>query len=438
MFIFRSYAEAGGLISYGVDPRAAHADVTETMMVNGLGVAPVNQLVMWHDYVDPSERSAGDPNQDVVYGVSYMDLGKEPVIVQVPEIGDRYWVIEVEDARADEFSELGKQFGTKPGFYMIAGPNWNGATPDGIAGVLRSSTNGAISFPRIFMADSPEDRAAIQPLINQIMFYPLSQFDGKMKTKDWSKIPAVKKELKPAKYSNTQPPWVDPGTFFEQQLPQIMKEVPPLPGEEQLYAWIKSVLDGTAKDPEVMKTLHETAFVADEELIQPMKNYRYSSPPAGNGWTSPRNLGAFGTDYIHRAGMMNAGPYDGTVNEVTYFFTDNDSELKQLNGTSLYAVSFPKLPPVKGFWSLTLYDPQHFFYANDLKRYSLGTKNKSLKYDPDGGLTLYLGNKSPGKDNEANWIPAPAGEFSLWLRAYWPEQAILDGSWKTPAIRKMQ
>ena len=137
---------------------------------------------------------------------------------------------------------------------------------------------------------------------------------------------------------------------------------------------------------------------------------------------------------------MYAGPYDGLRTEVKYYFTDNDTELKQLNGNSLYAVIFPKgqLPPVKGFWSLTVYDPQHFFYANDLKRYSLGTKNKSLKYDPDDGLTLYLGNKSPGKDKEANWIPAPAGEFSLWLRAYWPEQAILDGSWKTPAIRKMQ
>jgi hypothetical protein len=369
-----------------------------------------------------------------------MDLGKELVIVQVPEFGDRYWVIEVEDVRADEFSKLGKQYGTKPGFYMIVGPNWKGAIPDGIAGVLRSSTNGAVSFPRIFMAASPEDRAAIQPLINQIMFYPLSQFDGKMKTKNWSKIPVVKKEVKPAKFSNTQPPWVDPATFFD-QLPQIMKEIPPQPGEEKIYELINSVLDAAAKDPEVMKTLRETAFAADEELIKPMFRWRYDGQPVSNGWTAPDNLGAFGIDYIHRAGMMYAGPYDGLRTEVKYYFTDNDTELNQLNGNSLYAVVFPKgqLPPVKGFWSLTMYDPQHFFYANDLNRYSLGTKNsKTLKYDPDGGLTLYLGNKSPGKDKEANWIPAPASEFSLWLRAYWPEQAMLDGSWKPPAIKKMQ
>jgi hypothetical protein len=156
-----------------------------------------------------------------------------------------------------------------------------------------------------------------------------------------------------------------------------------------------------------------------------MTRWRYDGQPVSNGWTAPDNLGAFGIDYIHRAGMMYAGPYDGLRTEVKYYWTDNDRELNQLNGNSLYAVIFSKgqLPPVKGFWSLTMYDPQHFFYANDLNRYSLGTKNfKTLKYDPDGGLTLYLGNKLPGKDKEANWIPAPAGEFSLWLRAYWPER----------------
>ena len=134
-----------------------------------------------------------------------------------------------------------------------------------------------------------------------------------------------------------------------------------------------------------------------------MTRWRYDGQPVSNGWTAPDNLGAFGIDYIHRAGMMYAGPYDGLRTEVKYYWTDNDTELNQLNGNSLYAVIFSKgqLPPVKGFWSLTMYDRQHLFYANDLDRYSLGTKNsKTLKYEPDGGLTLYLGNKLPGKDKE--------------------------------------
>jgi hypothetical protein len=344
----------------------------------------------------------------------------------------------VYDARTDQISELGQQYGTKPGFYMVVGPNWKGDAPAGIAGVVRSTTDFAVTMPRIFMNDAPEDQAAIQPSLSQIQFYPLSEFDGKMKTKDWHKMPVVMKKGEPAKYSSTQPPWVDPATFFD-HLPVVMKQVPPMPGEEALYKWIGSVLDAAAKDPEVMKTLRETAFSADQELVAPMMRWRVNGQPAGNGWTSPSNNGAFGTDYIHRMGAVKADPYDNKRNETMYFYTDTDTQLKQLVGTSLYAVTFPKgqLPPVKGFWSLTMYDPEHYFYPNALKRYALGTKNKTLKYDADGGLTIYLGNKSPGTDKDSNWLPAPGGEFSIWLRAYWPDQAILDATWMPPVVSRL-
>jgi hypothetical protein len=242
----------------------------------------------------------------------------------------------------------------------------------------------------------------------------LSQFDGTMKTKDWSKLPKIDRKGIPAKYSSTQPPWVDPANFFD-ELPTVMTQVPPMPGEETLYKQISSVLDAAAKDPEVMKTLRETAFAADQELIAPMMQWRYNGQPAGNGWTSPANNGAFGTDYYHRTGAVKADPYDNKRNETMYFYTDNDSHMQQLVGKSSYAVTFAKgeLPPVKGFWSLTMYDPEHYFAPNSLGRYALGTKDKSLKYNADGSLTIYLGTKSPGKEKETNWLPAPAGDFSL-------------------------
>jgi len=137
---------------------------------------------------------------------------------------------------------------------------------------------------------------------------------------------------------------------------------------------------------------------------------------------------------------MKADPYDNVRKETMYFYTDNDTQLQQLDGKSSYTVTFPKgqLPPVKGFWSLTMYNSVHYFYTNALKRYSLGTKNKSLKNNDDGSLTIYLGNKSPDKEKESNWLPAPAGNFSIWLRAYWPDQAILDGTWKPPVIKKVK
>ena len=414
----------------------------EPVLLNGaLPVAPMNQVTMLTGYISPAEVFIGDPNQDVVYGVGFLSLEQEPVVVQIPEFGDRFWTFPVYDARTDQMSQLGQQYGTKPGFYMIVGPNWKGATPAGIAGVVRSSTNRATAMPRIFLNDTPEDRAAIQPALSQILTYPLSQFDGKMKTKDWSKIPSVPlpKEKNPPKYSSTSPPWVDPATFFD-QLPAVMKQIPPMPGEEALYNWIGSVLDAAAKDPEVMATLRESAFAADSELIAPMMQWKFNGQPAGNGWTSPGDNGAFGTDYIHRAGAVKADPYDNKRNETMYFYTDNDSQLKQLVGESSYAVTFPKgqLPPVKGFWSLTMYNPEHYFYENPLKRYALGTRNKSLKYGADGSLTIYLGNKSPGEDKESNWIPAPNGNFSIWLRAYWPDQTILDGTWKPPIVSRVE
>jgi hypothetical protein len=101
----------------------------------------MNQVAMLTNYVSPGETSIADPNQDVVYGLGYLSLEKEPVVIQVPDFGDRFWTIPVYDARTDQISELGLQYGTKPGFYMVVGPNWKGDIPPGIAGVVRSSTD---------------------------------------------------------------------------------------------------------------------------------------------------------------------------------------------------------------------------------------------------------------------------------------------------------
>ena len=441
-----AYVQAVGRIAYiwgwplvyVYNQRNQLTKVPEALLLdNAVCVAPINQLAMLHDYANPAEKLIADPNQDVVYGLGYLSLEKAPVVLLAPDFGARFWSLPVYDARTDLITQLGLQYGTKPGFYVIVGPNWKGDIPPGIAGVVRSSTDFAAIMPRVFMNDTPEDRAAIQPILNQILLYPLSQFDGKMKTKDWSKLPVVKRQSTPAEYSTTQPPWVDPATLFD-ELPIVMRQVPPMPGEQALYNLFGSVLDAAAKDPRVMKALQETAYGADRELIAPMMRWRYNGQPAGNGWTSPADNGAFGTDYFHRAGAVKADPFDNKRNETMYFYTDNDSQLQQLAGRSSYVVTFPKgqLPPVRGFWSLTMYDPEHLFYPNEMNRFALGTKNKTLNYDPDGSLTIYLGNKSPGKDKESNWLPAPIGNFSIWLRAYWPDQAVLDGTWKPPAITR--
>jgi hypothetical protein len=402
------------------------------------GVIPVayNRLAMLTGYIAPDQHFIACPNQDVAYGAGFFDLDKEPAVFQVPNFGDRFWVYALYDGRTDEFSEIGKQYGTKPGFYLMVGPNWKRETPAGITAVVRSSTRFAFAVPRIFMDDTPEDHTAIQPVLSQINFYPLSEFDGKLKTSDWNKLP----HFPAPKSSGTgETKWVNPETFFD-ELPAVMKQVPPLPGEEALYAWIGSILDAAANNPEIKEILKETAVEAEREMIPPFLQWHYNGRPAGNGWNSPVNNAEWGTDYLNRTGTAKSNMYDNRPEETKYIYTDDDSQGQQLNGQNTYAVTFAKgeVPPVNGFWSLTLYDAVHFFHPNPLSRYSLGTKNKTLKYNADGSLTLYAGNKSPGKDAESNWLPAPDGEFSLYIRAYWADRPILNGQWKPPVVTRVQ
>lgn len=415
---------------------AAVAKVPEPGLLGGVLPVAYNGLAMLTGYMAPNERFVTCPNQDVVYAIGWFALDKEPIVFQVPDFGDRFWVYALFDGRTDEFSQIGKQYSTKPGFYLIVGANWTGNPPAGITAVVRSSTNAVLAVPRIFMEDTPEDHAAVQPVLNQVDFYPLSKFDGKMKTTDWGKLPNFPAPTSSGK-GETQ--WVNPDTFFD-ELPAVMKQVPPLPGEEAVYNWIASVLEAAPKEPGIKQTLKETAVAAEREIITPLFQWRYNGRSAGNGWNSPVDNAEWGTDYLNRTGTAKTNMYDNRPEETKYIYTDNDSEGRQLLGKNLYAVTFPKgqVPPVKGFWSLTLYDEHHFFHPNRLNRYSLGTKNKTLKYDADGSLTLYAGAKSPGKEKESNWLPSPNGTFSLYLRAYWPDEAILKGQWKPPAVRQMQ
>ena len=187
--------------------------------------------------------------------------------------------------------------------------------------------------------------------------------------------------------------------------------------------------------PFATKAALVASFVAaDKEIIAPLTQWKFNGGSAGNGWNSPVNNAEWGTDYANRTGTAKSNMYDNRPTETKYIYTDDDSAGKQLDGRNTYTVTFAKVPPVKGFWSLTLYNDEHMFNPNALKRYSLGTKNKTLKYNADGSLTLYAGAKSPGADKESNWLPAPEGTFSLYIRAYWADQAILDGTWQPPAI----
>ena len=438
----REYVQMVGQMAYfwgwpliaNANRAAAFSKAPEPGLVGGEIPIAYGGIAMLTDYITPLQKVIACANQDVVYGPGFLPLDKEPFVFQVPDFGDRFWVYALYDARTDEFTQIGQQYGTKPGFYLVVGPDWKGEPPAGINGVVRSSTNLAFAIPRIFMDDTPEDHKAIQPVLSQINAYPLSQFDGKMKTKDWSKLPHFPALPSTGKGEHQ---WVDPETYFD-ELPAVMKQVPPLPGEEALYKWISSVLEAADKDPAVKQTLKETA-VASEAMITQYLQWRYNGRSAGNGWNTTVDNAKWGTGYLNRTASAKSNIYENRPEETKYTYTDYDSQNQQMDGHNLYAITFPKgqTPPVKGFWSLTLYNDVHFFNPNPLKRYSLGTKNKNLVYNADGSLTLYAGANSPGHDKENNWLPAPDGTFSLYIRAYWPENDILDGTWTPPIIEKV-
>jgi hypothetical protein len=401
-----------------------------------LPVSPPGAISMLTDYLKADQKFITCPNQDTVYGSGYQHLDTLPVVVQVPDFGDRFYVYQIADARTDSFCTIGKQYGTKPGFYLLAGPNWKGQVPKGITGVCRSTTDLAVVLPRAFMDDTPEDKAAIQKTLSQIMVYPLDKFDGKMKTIDWHKTPDYPA---PPSSGAGEIQWVVPEKFFD-ELPVVMKQIPPQPGEESLYASIQSVLDAAAKDPQLKQALVQTAVASEKEIIAPLFEFRNNGRPVGNGWTSPPNGANWGVDYLSRTATAKSNMYDNAPQETRYIYTDFDAKGIRLNGAGnhAYTITFPKgqTPPVKGFWSLTMYNKHHLFEPNALNRYSLGTKSRDLKTNADGSLTLYVQHASPGKDKESNWLPAPADDFSLYIRAYWPDAAITNGTWKPPSVLK--
>jgi hypothetical protein len=387
---------------------------------------------MLRDYIEPSERAVACPNQDVVYGQCVADFSKEPVVVQVPDFGDRFWVYQVVDQRTDSFATLGKMYGTKPGFYLLAGVDWNGKVPDGITATFRCSTRHGCLFPRVFQSDEAEDKKAVQEILSKINAYPLSQFDGKVKTMDWSTL----REYPGAK-GDGEVKWVDAEKVVD-VLPAILEEVPPLAGEEAMYAQFRAVLDAVNKDDKLKEAFTKAAVDAEKEIVMPLLQFRNYGLPLSYNWTTQTNGARFGTDYFTRLAVARSNIFVNLGNETRYFYQDLDSAGERLNGAKNYTVTFQKgqLPPVKGFWSLTLYNEHHFFAPNELKRYSLGTKNKGLKFNDDGSLTLYVQADPPEESKRANWLPTPKGDFSLYVRCYWPDAAIAEGTWTPPAVKK--
>jgi hypothetical protein len=408
---------------------------TNTETPKGLH-APMGQFANARDYPNASFRDVTAPNADTLYSSAFLDVSKEPCVLSVPDEGDRYYLMPMLDGWTNVFQDPGKRTtGDKAQKYAITGPNWKGDLPEGVK-ELKSPTSMVWVLGRTYCTGTPEDYKAVHALQDKYSLVPLSAY-GKDYTPPKGKVDLSIDMKTPVRDQVNN---LKAGDYFK-LLATLMKDNPPAKEDAAMVANLKKIgiepgqdFDIGKLDPAVGKGLEKAAKAGLEKITAHMKD----AGKIVNGWVYPVPGGVYGTDYLQRATIAYFGLGCNRTKDAVYPTSEMDVDGKPYDGAHRYTLTFPKgqLPPVDGFWSLTMYDANYFFVNNPLNRYTLSQRNK-LKENDDGSVTLYLQNKSPGADKDSNWLPAPEGKFVLMLRLYWPKEkdpSILDGTWKPPAV----
>ncbi|MEU3823811.1 DUF1254 domain-containing protein [Streptomyces sp. SID486] len=401
--------------------------------------APVNQFVYMRRTPDASFTEVVSPNADTLYSSAWLDLSEEPLVLTLPDFGDRFWMVPILTAWSDVFAVPGKrQDGPTAGPFLIAGPDWSGPTPPGLT-LLKSPT--ALNWIVARYATSgPEDFPDVHRLQDRTRLVPLSRWTGD--PDDYT--PPTDVPVPAGADTGTAP--VDEvesmsGTEYFGRLNQLMTDNPPYPADSAFLERVAAVgvapgaaLDGLS--PDVIAALDAAASNGPETLRALLS--RSESHGADSGaWTVHRGLGDYGTDYAKRAVIAKFG-YGANLNaDALYPHATMDADGRPLDGSHTYVLHFDagQTPPAKGFWSLTMMNDRQLFADNPLDRYAIGDRS-GMKPNPDGSLDILIQHESPGPDRESNWLPAPAGSFNLFLRLYWPEEAALTGAWTPPPVRR--
>jgi hypothetical protein len=410
--------------------------VTNVASVEGTR-GPMGQLVKLRQYPDASFRDVTAPNADTLYTSAFIDVGKEPWVLGIPDMKDRYFLFPMLDGWTDVFQVPGKRTtGTGAQTYAITGPGWKGTLPAGVK-EYKSPTSIVWILGRIYCTGTPQDYAAVHALQDQCSLVPLSVY-GKAYTPPAGTVdPSIDMKTAVREQVNR----MDAVAYFT-LLAQLMKTNPPAAADApELTKFAKIGLvasqdfDASKLNADFVKRIPEIAF--DRIMLQFKVNKDVKDI---NGWGYTTKTGLYGTDYFMRALVTAIGLGANRPQDAIYPTSLKDAEGKAYDGANKYVMRFAKgqLPPVHGFWSLTMYDANYFFVANPINRYSISARQQ-LKTNADGSTDLYIQNQSPGADKESNWLPAPAGKFVLMLRMYWPNEkdpSIIDGSWKIPAVKK--
>ena len=399
--------------------------------------APVGQLIKMRAYPAVDDHGAAAPNADTMYTMVWLDVSAEPYVFTIPDMGDRFYIMPMLSSFNEVFFVAGtRATGGTAQEYVISGPEWSGAVPDGMTQV-ESPTALVWILGRVYCEGTPEDYAAVHQLQDRFSSVPLSAY-GASYTPPAGVVDEtfdMKKEVR--KQVNALP--LD--EFFA-YLAELLKTNPPKPEDAEIVTRMKEIgiVPGEPLDHHDLPRLGHKLDpkLALLELVHAMK----SKEPV-NGWLYwTKKAGQYGTDYEQRAMVTLIGPGLNFPQDAIYPFSEKDTDGDEYDGSKhAYVLRFAKgqMPPVKGFWSLTMYDPDFFFVPNPIDRYSLSQRDTFVTND-DGSVDLYLQAESPGLDKEANWLPAPKGKFIPMLRLYWPQDvppSILDGSWTPPPLARV-
>ena len=400
--------------------------------------APWNELLNVPRVYTAEDRAIVSPNSDTPYSMVGMDLRAEPVVLTVPPIEvERYFSIQLIDAYTHNFDYIGSRAtGNQGGSYLVAGPGWDGDTPAAIQKVFRSETQFALAVYRtqLFNSDDLDNVKAVQAGYRA---QTLSAFLGEP-----TPSPAP-----PAGFVEPLTPETQKTSLrFFTILSYVLGFCPTDPSEVDLRArFAEAGFDGgTLFDPDSLAP--EAKAAMEQGMADAWAEFAAFKEEQMD--TKKVTVGdIFGTreyldnNYLYRMTAGVLGLYGNSKHEAMYPFYGVDSDGQPLTGVSRYALRFPpgQLPPVHAFWSLTMYElPESLLVANSLNRYLINSPMlPHLKHDPDGGLTLHLQHETPGPDEEANWLPAPAGPFMTALRLYWPKEEATNGTWKEPPLQRL-
>ncbi len=403
--------------------------------------APMGQVLRFRTYPAVDNHTVTAPNADTLYTTAWLDVSKEPYILSVPDMGNRYYLLPMLDGWTTVFQVPGKRTtGDKAQKYAITGPGWSGTLPGGVT-EYKSPTAMVWLLGRIYCTGTPADYAAVHALQDKLSLVPLSSY-GKPYTPPVGEVdPNV--DMKTA--IRDQVDHLDVAAYFT-YLAQLMKANPPSADDAPMVASMAKIglVPGQDFDPSKLVVFDKEAIKAVPRLAQAkiMDYFKQAGQPI-NGWMFTTRTGIYGTDYLQRALITAIGLGANRPQDAVYPTGEKDGSGNEFDGASKkYVMHFDKgqMPPVDGFWSLTMYDAAYFFVPNSLNRYTLSQRNKFVA-NADGSVDLYLQADSPGKGKEANWLPAPKAKFIPMLRLYWPKEtppSIIDGSWKPPAINQAQ